>query len=110
MPCHSIQISNIDLGAVLPAVLRDAVRGLGFDGDITQGAVSGRLALGGGVLAGVSLSFRSGVLSVRGRVDVDQATAAVKRAYSKTLVTQHAKRYGWRVKPGLNGKILLQKG
>ena len=107
MPCDTIQVSNIDLGAVRVDVLQASIESMGLSGDITQGRASGRV--GGSY---VSLQYSGGSLSVSGGygVNVDTVTATVKRAYTRTLVTKQAARFGWRVKAGLNGKLIIQKG
>jgi len=101
-----MQISKVDLGAVVPAVLSAAVRSLGFtSGDVLTGRVIGYL---GGEY--ITLRYADGSLSVSGARDVSTVTASVKRAYTSTLVTKQAARFGWRVKQGASGKLLLQKG
>jgi len=105
MPCESIQTSQIDLGAVVPAVLDAAVTALGFAGQVSTGStvygsIDGRR---------VQLRYTDGALSVSGGADVDSVTAAVKRSYATTLVKTQAVRFGWRVSTAANGKMILQK-
>jgi hypothetical protein len=111
MPCYTIQTASIDLGAIRPQVLSDALEGLGLVGGVlTTSGASGRLSLASGGSVYVSgVRYAGGALSVSGTSDVAGVTAAVKRAYTQTLVTQQAKRFGWRVKQGQGGKLLLQK-
>jgi len=108
MPCDTVQISAIDLGAVRADVLAAAVNELGFTGDVLAGRVYGRLVIGGRGVS-VGLQYVNKALQVSGTGLVDDVSAAVKRAYTKTLVTRQAARFGWRVKVGQGGKLLLQK-
>jgi hypothetical protein len=111
MPCNTIQIANIELGAVRPEVLKAAVGSLGLSGDVLQAGASGNLTQDAGGFYVPSMRYAGGTLRVSGLqgAALDKVTAAVKRGYTRTLVTQQARRFGWKVKEGQNGKLLLQK-
>ena len=87
MPCDTVAIASIKLGAVDPALLKLAMDGLEY----------GDWRLNGDKLV------------IRGKRASDALTASVKRAYSKQVVLSQAKRFGWAVKENAEGQLLIQK-
>jgi len=104
MPCNTIQTASVDMSVGNPTILRDAVKGLGATQDLTQRETF--IAFQG---KAIGVRYQAGKLYVSGTGKVAEVTNLVRRAYSKQVLTNQAKQFGWRLVDQGNNKFVMQK-
>lgn len=107
MPCDTINEVSVNLGKIDWKIMADGLKAVGYAVQESNGI----LTFSKGLLSG--RINRQGVVtfsSVR-RIDEQEETKALKRAYAAQVVTSQATRFGWKVtRDSQNQNRLTMKG
>lgn len=104
MPCDTIQITTLDVEKMRPDLLRKALESMGYtvtqDGEYTW-ANRGDYT---------SLTVRRGRLTMAEGAAADELQANLQKAYSREVVSESAKRAGFKVQKTADYQLKLTRG
>ena len=90
MPCFTRTTIQVTVQAMDPDLLKAALVSLGYQVHSNQGSLVASMA-------DRVLSFRNGQVTIRARPGIVDLNV-ISRAYSRQVISQAAKRFGWQVK------------
>lgn len=101
MPCDTIATSTVEFKSENSDFLKRALEALGYSVSEANGAIHGRKSYFESVI------FENGSLTIRSNSGID--ANAIKRAYSREVVTFASKKFGWQLKENSENKFAVQK-
>lgn len=103
MPCDTIQITTLDVEKMRPDLLQKALESMGYEAYEHNGRVWASRG-------GEYLEVRNGRLTVAQGRAADELQANLQKAYSREVVSESAKRAGFKVQKTADYQLKLTRG